>query len=126
MIAKGEEELICDLAETYHILNYKELPPTLVATLSVGLRDNSRIKQKLTGNKLTLEQMLECIIADSVQMILWSKTKDAEHGRNKPQSIFQKLMGLDEKEKDDLISFKTPEQYEEYMMRKREEWKNEQ
>ncbi len=41
MISRDEDALICDLAETYQIYNYKSLPARLVATLSVGLRDDS-------------------------------------------------------------------------------------
>jgi len=47
MIHTDEDALICDLAETYHIFNYRELPPSLAATLSVGLKDDSRIKKEV-------------------------------------------------------------------------------
>ena len=47
MIKTDEDALICDLAETYQIYDYKSLPAYMVATFSVGLRENSRIKMKL-------------------------------------------------------------------------------
>ena len=38
MIKTDEDALICDLAETYQIYDYKSLPAYMVATFSVGLR----------------------------------------------------------------------------------------
>ena len=43
MIAIDEDALICDLAETYQIYDYRRLPVQTVAVFSLGLRDNSRI-----------------------------------------------------------------------------------
>ncbi len=103
MIGIGEDELTCDLAETYHILNWRELPPSLVATLSVGLRDDSRIKKKISGHKLSLDQMLMCFGLDVLQYNLWIKTKDGAKGRNKPESILAKLS--EDKKKEELAKF---------------------
>ena len=44
MINLSEYALICDFAETYHIFDYRSLPVKLAATLSAGLRDDSRSK----------------------------------------------------------------------------------
>lgn len=107
--------MICDLAETYHILNYKELSPNLVATLLIGLRDNSRVKMKVNDTKLTIDQMMMAMVVDNLQFLSWTKTKDARHGKYKQKSILKTLMGEYEKQKDDLISFETVEEYEEYM-----------
>lgn len=106
--------MICDLAETYHILNYRELSPQLVATLVLGLGDNSRVRRHFSKTKVTLEQILMAIMADNLQFIAWSKTKDAQHKKNKPKSILKKLIDLDE-QKEELESFETPEEFEEYM-----------
>lgn len=46
MINTDESAVICDLAETYSIFDYKSLPVLTVATFCVGLRENSRIKMK--------------------------------------------------------------------------------
>lgn len=120
MLNMGEDELICDLAETYGILNYEELSPSLVATLSVGLRDNSRIKMKITGHKLSLEQMLMSLMVDNLQFIAWSKTKSATKNQNKPESVFRRLMDMDDsKNKDELMSFETPEEFDAYMESRR-------
>lgn len=111
-MAKGEEEVICDLAETYHIFDYKRLPPSLVATLVVGLDSNSRIKRKLSGAKLTLEQSLLALLVDGVNIQIWQRTKDGSKGKNKPESLYKKLMGLNSVQKEELKSFKTIDDYE--------------
>ena len=102
--------MICDLAETYHILNYKELSPSLVATLSFGLRDNSRVKMKLSNSKITLEQMLLARMTDELTFQSWSKTKDGQKNRNRPDSILKSLL---EEKKDETVSFSTPEDFNE-------------
>lgn len=110
MLSIGEDELICDLAETYQIYNYKELPPSLVATLSVGLRDDSRIKMKITGQTLTVSQSLLCFAVDLLQYNLWIKTKDGAKGRNRPESILKKMS--EKVQKEDLDKFATEEDFD--------------
>ena len=87
MIRADEEALICDLAEIYHIYDYKTLPAILVASLAVGLRDDSRIKIKLTGAKAPTEIILLASMVDKLNLLVWAKTKDAEKGRNRPKSL---------------------------------------
>lgn len=117
-MAKGEDEVVCDLAETYHILDYKGLPPSLVATLVVGLDENSRIKRKISGAKLTLEQTLLAVIADGINTRIWQQTKDGQKNKNRPESIYKKLMGLDKTKKKELNSFETIEEYEKWYSEK--------
>ena len=127
MINVGEDELICDLAETYGILNYSQLvesSPSLVATLSVGLSNDSRIKRKMSSSELTMNQMLMSLILDSLNTLVWFNTKDGSKGKNRPKSIYRMLMGLDKKQNEDLMVFDSPEEFETWMQSKREEWKN--
>ena len=91
MIRTDEDALICDLAETYHVLDYKALPAMLVASLVVGLRDDSRIKMKLSGAKAPLEIVLLASAVDRLSMLVWFQTKDAEKGRNRPKSLLSIL-----------------------------------
>ena len=49
MIATDENALLCDLAETYGIFDFNALPVETLAALSFGLRENSRIKRKMSG-----------------------------------------------------------------------------
>ncbi len=107
------------MAETYGIFDYKERDPSLIATLTVGLPDSSRTKRKLSGINLTLEQMLLAMLVDGVHVSIWQRG-GAKKSR-KPASIFKKLIEK-EKPKDELMSFRSPEEYEKWMNRKREMW----
>lgn len=107
VLAKYESEFICDFVQYYHIIDYMELSPGLVATLLVGLPDDSRVKMAISGQKLTLEQNLLARIADTVNFIAWAQTEDAQKNRNRPKSILELLLGNDKKEK--LESFTAEE-----------------
>lgn len=108
--------MICDLAETYHIFDYRGLSPSEVAVLVLGLRDDSRVKRKLSGNKLTLEQTFMAMMVDSLRYLCWTNSKDAHKGRPyKEKSVLKTLNGDYEKNKDELESFETIEEFEAYM-----------
>ena len=87
MIKLDEEALICDLAETYNILDYKKLALNKLAILACGLRDDSRIKLKMSENILSPNQLLLAGIQDRLSLLVYSKTKDAEKGKNYPKLI---------------------------------------
>lgn len=106
----NEDELICDMAETYHVLDYKSLPISLLATLANGLRDDSRSKMLLTESKITIETTLLAGIFDRLSLLLWSKTKDGQKNINRPEMILQKLMPV--KKDDELSSFASGEEFE--------------
>ena len=69
----------------------KSYPPDYIATLAAGLRDNSRIKMKLSGMKTDINTLLLARVADNTALNVYIKTKDAKHGRNKPKSIVKTL-----------------------------------
>lgn len=92
MLALDEEAVICDMAETYQIYDYRRVPVKLLGTLCAGLRDNSRIKKKINGVKGGVDTMLLGQILDAVNLLLWAQTKDAEKGRNRPKSIMSELV----------------------------------
>ena len=91
MIRTDKDALICDLAETYHVYDYKALPASLVASLVVGLREDSRIKMKLSGAKAPSEIILLASIIDRLSVLVWMQTKDAQKGRNRPKSLMSIL-----------------------------------
>lgn len=100
MVALDEDALICDLAETYHIYNYRSLPASRVATFAVGLRENSRIKTRLAGMSCPLETLLLAAAVDSLHLLWWAKTRDGAKGHNAPPSILDSLTGRAEKNTD--------------------------
>ena len=110
MIAIDEAALECDLAETYHIYDYRALPPTRVALFSIGLRENSRIKMKISGTNYPLETMLTACIVDRLSILVWSKTKDGEKSRNRPKQIVGQMLGKQEEK--EVLTFKSAEKFE--------------
>lgn len=110
MIATDENALICDLAETYHIFDYKSLPLSKVATFCVGLRTDSRIKMKMNNVSYSLDTILLAAITDKLSILAWQNTNDATNGINRPKSILSQLLG--EKDDNDVESFESPKEFE--------------
>ena len=110
MIAKDENALICDFAETYHIYDYKSMPPKQAAILAAGLSINSRIKRAISGAKYPIETMLLAHIVDSLNILVWFQTKDGQNGTNRPDSVLSMLM--DEEKAEEFATFATIEEYE--------------
>ena len=111
MITADEEALICDFAETYGIYDYRKLPLKTAAILASGLRDNSRIKIKLSGLNAAPEMMLNAAIADRAGMLVWMQSKDGAKNRNRPASILDKILNP-EKKKEDVTTFATGQDFE--------------
>ena len=112
MIKLDEDALICDLAETYQIYDYRSLPVKTVATLSAGLRDNSRIKLLAGDIPAPQEIILLATIADRIEAFRYGFSEDASQGRNRPPSIVEALYGETNKKNNGVTSFKTPEEFE--------------
>ena len=109
------DAVICDLAETYGIFDFRSMPARLVATLAAGLRDDSRIKMKLAGARAAQADVLLAAAVDRLSILVWQKTKDGQRGRNRPKMIAPKLAGK-EREKE-VVSFSTPGEFEAAMKR---------
>ncbi|EDT47252.1 hypothetical protein Si133o_01218 [Streptococcus infantarius subsp. infantarius] len=110
MIKIDENALICDLAETYHIYNYRQLPADLVAVFSVGLRENARIKMAMSDQRVSLETLLLASIADRVGILAWQNTEDGHKGRNAPKE-FVSILTEEPKEREESV-FKSGEDFE--------------
>ncbi len=82
MVADGEDDLICDFAQTYHILDWRGLPLPLAATLASGLPGDSRCKLRITGAAVPLQTMLLASLTDQVSLMLWRYAKE---GTPKPE-----------------------------------------
>ena len=109
MIVTDENALVCDLAEVYHIYDYKSLPLSKVAIFSCGLREDSRIKMKMNDINYPLNTMLLAAIVDRLSFLAWTKTVDSQKGRNRPSSIMDHLFGT--KKEKEVIGFETPEDF---------------
>lgn len=109
MIATDEAALRCDFAETYRILDYRELPARRAALFACGLPAGSRIMRKLSGAELTPEQLLLAIIADALRILIWQNTEDGHAGRNLPVSILDTMRRGGETPEG--VGFDTPEEF---------------
>lgn len=114
MIEFDEDALICDLAETYQIYDYRSLPVQLVATLSAGLRDDSRIKMAAAGATARQETLLLATIADRVEAFRYGFSSDAEKGINQPPSLVDAILGRETEKtsKSGVVSFESVEAFE--------------
>ena len=109
MISTDEHALICDLAETYHIFDYRSLPVKLVATLSAGLRDDSRIKRKLAGAKGSGEEILLATIADRLGLIIYAFCG----GKGDAPGSITEMYYEKQEPKSEYMSFSSPEAFRE-------------
>jgi len=115
MIRLDEDALICDLAETYHIFDYRSLPVQLVATLSAGLRENSRIMLKVTDSKVGLDTYLLAAIADNLTLFRAGFSKD----NRRKLVLFTDVIKSEPKQK--TRSFKTAAEFDAALKRIRGE-----
>jgi hypothetical protein len=116
MIKTDEDALICDLAETYHIFDYRQLPVNMVAVFSYGLKNDSRIKMIMNDQNISLENLLLAGISDKVGLLLWMNSKDGQKNKNRPAPLLELLTG-GAKKSDDTVVFNSGEEFE----RKRQE-----
>lgn len=111
MIATDEDALVCDFAETYQVFDYKSLPARFAATLAAGLRDDSRIKMKMAGVSYSTETLMLAMAVDRLSLLFWARTEDGQKNRNRPESIYAKLLGIGEKTENDIMSFENAEEF---------------
>lgn len=115
MTAIGEDDLVCDFAETYKILNIRELPASLLATLAAGLPEDSRIKSRMSRKDnepaVKNDTLLLARIADLLALIVWSRTEDGQKGKNKPKSIVSIMLGKNDESDNDMELFDEPDEF---------------
>lgn len=111
MIKTDEEALICDLAETYQIYDYRQLPTTKVAVFACGLRDDSRIKMKISGQLVPIDTLLLAGISDKLSTLVWFQTEDGQKGKNRPTSLINLLTNSKEESKKDVVVFDSGEDF---------------
>lgn len=112
MIKLDEDALICDLAETYQIYDYRQLPLLKVAVFSCGLSEDSRIKMRMSNQIIPMETLLLAGLSDKISVLLWTKTKDGQKGRNRPPMIFDAFNQNKTKQRETVV-FNSGEDFEE-------------
>ena len=111
MIALDEGALICDLAETYGVLNYRTLPVKLLATLCAGLRDDSRIKMKCAGIDATPLELMTAHIADNLSLMRWGFTEAGQKGRDRPM-LFTEVLSSAQERRESCYGYATGAEFE--------------
>lgn len=111
VLADGEGDLLCDMAETYRILDWRSLGARKAAALAAGLPLGSRVMTRLSGGAVPLPLQLQARIADDLALLVWMQSKDAQAGRNRPVSILQALTAPVQEKKNDLQAYDTPEAF---------------
>ena len=112
MISMDRAALTCDLAETYGLLNWEAVPVATLAMLAVGLRENSRIKMRLSGRPTSTETLLLAAALDRLSTLVWFQTKDGQAGTNRPKSLVAVLLGDTQETSRDVQSYETSEEFE--------------
>ena len=112
MIKLDEDALICDLAETYLIYYYRQLPLLRVGVFSCGLSEDSRIKMRMSNQIIPMETLLLAGLSDKISVLLWTKTKDGQKGRNRPPMILDAFNQNKTKQRETVV-FNSGEDFEE-------------
>ena len=111
MLKTDREALLCDLAETYGVFDLYALPVHTLAVLAAGLRDDSRIKTRLSGVSVPRKDLLIAAAVDRLSLLVWGMSEDAERGTNRPKSLVAALMGETE-DSSDVMTFENPDDFE--------------
>lgn len=90
------DALLCDLAETYHIFDFRALPVVTLAALSFGLREDSRIKMKLAGMTYIPQEFLLASICDNIKMLRYNLM--ASDGDPLPSLYMDLITGKDKQD----------------------------
>lgn len=109
MVAADESALACDLMETYHIEDWRALPARRAALFAYGLREDARIRLKLSGAKARLDTMLMAMAVDALNTLVWMQTQAGHENRDRPRSLFAMLRGDPEPQQE---GFDTAEEFD--------------
>lgn len=101
MLAHHKNELICDLAEYYHILDYRRVPGRLLGTLAVGLRAESRIGMIREHIKADTETVMLVRLYDMLAQVFSAKGE-------KPEPMLKHFIIEQKDDKDTPMSFRSP------------------
>ena len=99
MLDTDRTALYCDLAETYHVFGFESLPITDLAMLASGLRENSRIKQKMNGITYPSVELILANMADTVTLFRYGFMKGGNSRDNMPYLFMEHLREKEKKDK---------------------------
>lgn len=99
MIKNYKSEVICDLAETYNVYDYRSFSVFYIAELVNGLRPNSRVKMAIAETEVASDELLLAGILDRLSTLVWFQTKDGQNGKRRPKSVVESLISKKDAEK---------------------------
>lgn len=111
MMNLDKNALLCDIAETYHIYDYRSLPLHMVGIFACGLREDSRIMMKVMGVKVNTIQTLIALIADNTRLIAWLQSSDGEKGINRPKPLLA-MMSEEKYSENNIETFENGQQFD--------------
>lgn len=94
MLARHKNALICDLAETYQIYNWRQIPVKTLGILAAGLRYNSRVVIEESGEVFPTDLMILASIADTTRYLLYAL--GAKKGDALPSSLVEALQNRED------------------------------
>lgn len=101
-----QDALICDFAEIYGIYDLRGVPVFTLATLAAGLRENSRIKMRLSGIGISRMEALAAAAVDRLSMLCWAQTEDGQRNENPPKSMISILLNQEEGQERKVQTYK--------------------
>lgn len=110
MLRADEGALECDLAETYGVFDRRAIPAKLLGTLAAGLRDESRSKMNLHGQKAPRMEVLLAAIVDGINRVTWLLSAVCPQEGTGPKSVLESILSQQESE-GEQEGYNTPEDF---------------
>jgi len=112
MLGVDRDALVCDLAETYGVLDYRALPVDTLATLCAGLHEDSRIKMRMMDCQKVDPSFALVRISDTLTVIYYMLTGFCGHSPSSLPTLYQDIM-TGKQEQKQSTGFSSIEEFEE-------------
>lgn len=121
-MANEKSDLICDLAETYGIHDYRKVPVHMLGTFAAGLGHDSRIGMKRRGVKAHADVFILAQLYELIFTIAWRLAGKDEELPELPIDEF--IIGGREKAKKELKGYTSANDFKEARKKILKEIKN--
>lgn len=102
--------MICDLAEVYRIYDYRGVPGRLLGTLVAGLGVDSRVYQKMAGQTVPTNVLMDAMIVDELRHIAYVVRRiGGDDTQDPPESLAATLVEATRTKEE--RTFMTPEDF---------------
>lgn len=110
-MAHSKGDFICDMAETYGIHDYRQVPVHLLGTYAAGLGHNTRIGMKRRGVTAPADVILLAQVYELLMTIAWSFTKKKGEMPKTPLDEF--ILEKKQETKKELKGYSSADAFEE-------------